>query len=304
MSTKKNDELVTLLKKAPDDELVFLIIFLHKNRASLKREKYINMLEERNYSDMRNYVIEQIFRYKSQNIDFFRENKNIYKFKLKLYKNYLDKIKDNELILYNLIINSPINNTIEDEEKSLFISLSLDILNNQQDILREALIKIDRLKNKVTLDLKTYINDVNFIQWISNDIVKEAELEATKDGKITHKSFNTFITDKIDYPTSLKIFKDNFFFINNKSSLIIYLSINKIESPIEYKAYINQVKKSWQQKNYLASKAKDNHIKLNKKTMDNLEKLSLLKGKKQELILSEIIKQELEEAEKENKENA
>lgn len=303
MSTKKNDELVTLLKKAPDDELVFLIIFLYKNRASLKREKYINMLEERSYSDIRNYVIEQIFRYKSQNIDFFRENKNIYKFKLKLYKNYLDKIKDNELILYNLMIDSPINNTIEDEEKSLFISLSLDILNNKQDILREALIKIDRLKNKVTLDLKTYINDVNFIQWISNDIVKEAELKTTKDGKIYLESFNKVIIDITNNPT-LKLFKDNFFFINNKSSLIIYLSIKKIESPIEYKAYINQVKKAWQQKNYLASKAKDNHIKLNKKTMDNLEKLSSLKGKKKELLLSEIIKLELEKVEEENKAKA
>ncbi|MEB5475676.1 hypothetical protein [Acinetobacter pollinis] len=302
MSTKKDDELVALLKKAPDDELIFLIVFLHKNRESLKRKRILNMLEYNSYSYMRDYVTEQIYMYKSQNIDFFRENKTIYKFKLKLYRDHLGKIKDNEIILYNLINQLSIKNIVENKKKALLISLSLDIINNQNDILRENIIKMDRLKNKVNCDLKTYINDVNFIKWIGNDIIKDVKLESTNDGKITSESFFNVLNDIT--PTALKLFKDKFFLINNKSSLIIYLSIKRIEDLDEYNKYIHRVKKAWQQKNYLASKAKDNHIKLNKRTMDNLEKLSSLKGTKKELLLSEIIKRELEKAEEENKAKA
>lgn len=299
MSTKKDDELVALLTKAPDDELIFLLtyicveIHLLELGDFLSEDEFTEFIINNSFNEARLSLIRKL----RKNDFIFSNHKNILNFKIKKYKAYTQKIKHNEIPIYNLI--QRINNKNQNQEvvnKIFLISLSKIIISEKESIIINNIKKIHLLKTSINKDLKSYINNKEFISWMSANTLKSRKPN-------THKliGIRRLLLEGVDIDLISIRYK---YIINDKSSLISYLSIKRLEDFDEYNKYIHRVKKAWQQKNYLGSKAKDNHIKLNKKAMDNLEKLSSLKGTKKELLLSEIIKLELKKVEEENKAKA
>ncbi|WEV48388.1 hypothetical protein OZX61_08885 [Acinetobacter sp. ESL0695] len=299
MNTTKDDELVALLTKAPDDELIFLLTYICVEIHLLElgdvpsEDEFTEFIINNSFSEARLFLIRKL----RKNDFIFSNHKNILKFKIKKYKTYIQKIKYNEIPIYNLI--QRINNKNPNQEvvnKIFLISLSKMIISEKESIIINNIKTIHSLKTSINKDLKSYINNKEFISWMGENTLKSRKSNTHKIIGITRPLLEGVDIDLI----SIK-YK---YIVHDRSSLISYLSIKRLEDFDEYNKYIHRVKKAWQQKNYLASKAKDNHIKLNKKTMDNLEKLSSLKGTKKELLLSEIIKLELEKVEEENKAKA